>query len=102
MSALSSRSETQRGWQVREGNQVGTAEGVGALDHVHQFADVSWPGIVLESGECAGVDLSTAGIQPLTEVGEKILHKQRDVFTSLAQGGKKQGVDVETVVQILA
>ncbi|MCY1399740.1 hypothetical protein D9M71_148030 [compost metagenome] len=83
-------------------DQVVLAQGVGALQHVFQFAHVAGEAIVLQllqgiRADPRGGQAAVAGKAP-----EHALGQQRDVLAALAQRRNPQLDDVQPVVQVLA
>ena len=73
------------------------ADGGHLLDRVFEFADVAGP-FIAEHGVHGFLGERMAG----AVLGQKVPHKERDVFFALAERGDTDGDDVETVIEIAA
>src|SRR5207245_2147745 len=74
----------------------------GALDEVFEFADVAGPGIVDERVHGVGGNVFNRFVQLAAVFLHEIAHEKRHVPRALAQRGRLNGENVQTVIEIAA
>src|SRR4029077_11710513 len=78
------------------------AQDHGTLDHVLQFADVSWPIVGLENVEGFLLDMTDCLSRPSRVSFHQVLDQQRNVIFPLAQRWNTDRKHIQPVAQILA
>src|SRR5580658_735540 len=87
----------QRVWEyaiARQNNRT--------FNQILQFADVARPGIPLEGSHGFWMDAIDLLTHAAAENLHEMRHKRGNVFAALAQRGKNDGKDIQTIVQIIA
>jgi hypothetical protein len=72
-----------------------------ALNNILKLAHVSGPIVVHQAGTSLGRNGGRLPAQAPTELRQKVLGQQRDIFATLPQRRHSQGNDIQPVVQVL-
>ena len=70
------------------------------FDDALHFAEISGPGITLQSLHCFRGDLLNVAAEFAAEATEEVFEEHGEVFAALAQRGKVDGEDAEAVVEV--
>ena len=84
--------------QVLHSDESAFAQKNCALDGVLELADIAWPVIAPQGGQCFVLDTLHVPFGAVSELLDKMLDQQRDVFAPVAQRWKLDANNVEPIV----
>src|ERR1019366_5123157 len=88
--------------QVLQADFAFPGEHHGAFQNIAEFANVTWPGVVLEGLQDRRIEAGDASLVLQVEFGKNGFGQGRDVLASIAKGRKLNGDHAEAVEQVLA
>src|SRR5204863_8079146 len=71
------------------------------LDHIFEFAHISWPGMILQNAQRIGAD-SRLRARLATLHVQEMLYERADVFSALPQRRQSNAGIIQPIIEVLA
>src|SRR5215469_3657846 len=84
------------------GQRLCLTDNDGALDHIFELTNISWPGVRLQKLECLLLNAADVFASFSGKTGNEVLHQNGNIFCAFSERRDVDREDLESVEQILS